>query len=607
MGLNLGSLTVALDADAKQMEAGIGQAKRALRNMRTALNKTDRKAVATGRAISKSFKKAGKQIEITRQQVKRFSFVLAAAATAAIVAGTNFSKGLGELEAITGIAGSELDMFEQAAKRLSTTTQQSATEILSAFKLIGSAKSELVGTPALLIETAEAAITLAEAAGIDLTDASAALGNTLNQFGLSGADANRVINVLAAGAALGAKEIPFLTQAMKEAAPVAKLLGISVEETVAILEGLGRSGIEASKAGTGFRNFFTILSTSGIADFNVEVLGAQKVIENLKAANLDIAESEKLFGREVLVASAAILEQSGFIADLLPKITGTAEAQRQAAVNADTLSGKFVRLKNSASTAGIAFTQQVEPILNFFLFVGTAVTDAIGNIDGIYETLVSQMIKGTIHIGAAFQGLGLIIKTSLFEAFDFGKGVVGSFVSVLASAFDKIPGLGNVSKDLFDFTGDLARDKKGFGSQSFNTEFDAIKSDQAAKIKAVDDIFLQIFQDKLPGLKETSAATTAKEEVKTGFQGRPGEIDESTLPQLGGFTANTGPSEKILTQERILQEMILMRQAFERGENTLELKVEVDENNIVKLITKNPAFQAAFDKRTEDATRQAIR
>src|SRR5690606_11091448 len=108
---------------------------------------------------------------------------------------------------ITGATGDDLAYYEEQAKKIGQTTSLSASQAVEAFKLIGSAKPELLSNKEALAAMTEEAIKLAEASGMDLPDAANSLASALNQFGESSEEANRYINVMAAGAKEGSAEI----------------------------------------------------------------------------------------------------------------------------------------------------------------------------------------------------------------------------------------------------------------------------------------------------------------------------------------------------------------------------------------------------------------
>lgn len=83
------------------------------------------------------------------------------------------------------------------------TTEYSASQAAEALKLMASAKPELLNTADGLTTATHSALILAQAAGTTLPDATKTLALSLNQFGASANQADRYINVLAAGAKYG--------------------------------------------------------------------------------------------------------------------------------------------------------------------------------------------------------------------------------------------------------------------------------------------------------------------------------------------------------------------------------------------------------------------
>ena len=136
------------------------------------------------------------------------AFKLMGAALAAVGAGqvlsniisqTNqFNKSVSELAAITGATGEDLKFYREQAALIGQTTTLSASQAVTAFQLIASAKPDLLESRDALAAVTAEAVTLAEAASIDLTDAAQTVGVSLNQFGAGAEEAARFVNVLAA-------------------------------------------------------------------------------------------------------------------------------------------------------------------------------------------------------------------------------------------------------------------------------------------------------------------------------------------------------------------------------------------------------------------------
>lgn len=274
-----------------------------------------------------------------------------------------FNKSISELSAITGATGRDLRTLTEASKEFGATTTLSASQAAAAFKLIASAKPDLLtNVDALQAVTAEA-ITLAEAAGIDLPNAANALGNALNQFGAEADQANRFINVLAAGAKFGSSSIQDTSDALRDAGVSAANANVSFEETNAAIQALATSGIRGARAGTGLRNVLTILDTATDEQLRPSVVGLGQALENLAAQQLDNTEFVKLFGRENQNAARILLNQRDNFKSLTQQLTGTNTAFEQASTRTDNLAGDLLALNSAFEGVQIEAAQLADETL----------------------------------------------------------------------------------------------------------------------------------------------------------------------------------------------------------------------------------------------------
>ena len=129
--------------------------------------------------------------------------------------GIGFEQLMADLSSITGIAGDELRDLGKVDRQTGKESGLGAQQAANAFALLASQiqvdKIGMEGLKALQQNT----ITLSHAAGMSMNDAATALAGTINQFGLQATEANRVINILAAGSKYGAAEIVDLSQSFK--------------------------------------------------------------------------------------------------------------------------------------------------------------------------------------------------------------------------------------------------------------------------------------------------------------------------------------------------------------------------------------------------------
>lgn len=266
---------------------------------------------------------------------------------AAVTANMEFEKSLSSLRALTGVTAEELNYFRAEAIRMAMDSTQSATQMVEAYKLIGSQMPELLKNKTALTATAEAAVTLAEAAELDVPTAAKALTGSLNQMGQSSAHAAEYINILAAASQQGSADIPYLNKAVENAGGTASSVGIKFNELVAAIEAIAPRITDAASAGTNLRNIFLTLESSSDQKLRPSVVGLSRALDNLAAKNMDATQLTKMFGKESVTAAIAILQERDAFEQLRTGITGTNTAYEQASINTDNLAGSVGKLQSA--------------------------------------------------------------------------------------------------------------------------------------------------------------------------------------------------------------------------------------------------------------------
>lgn len=265
----------------------------------------------------------------------------------AITANMEFEKSLSSLRSLTGVSADELNYFRTEAIRMGMDSMQSASQMVDAFKLIGSQMPELLKNKTALTQTAEAAVVLAEAAELDVPTAAKALTGALNQMGASSSEATNYINILAAASQQGSADIPYLNKAIENAGGAASSTGVKFNELVAIIEAIAPKITDAASAGTNLRNIFLTLESSTNQNLRPSVVGLSAAIDNLSKMNLDAVQLTKMFGKESVTAAIAILQEKDAFDNLSKSIKDTNTTYDQAAINNDNLSGSIGKLQSA--------------------------------------------------------------------------------------------------------------------------------------------------------------------------------------------------------------------------------------------------------------------
>ena len=275
----------------------------------------------------------------------------------------NFQQGVADLSAITGATGKDLDYLRNQAIELGKDTKGGAIKVLDAYKLIASAKPELLENVESLNLVTEATLTLAKAAGIELPEAATALTDAMNQFGADASQASVFVDALANGAKYGAAEIPQTTEALLKFGAVARSSNINIKESVALVQLLAENGIKGAEAGTALRNVLLKISApdalpkeaqQALKDLGISFellkdksIPIQEKFEALKPLLADNGKLLKAFGFENITTARNIIEHTDRLKDLTSKMGEVGTAEEQASKRMDTFKGAAERASST--------------------------------------------------------------------------------------------------------------------------------------------------------------------------------------------------------------------------------------------------------------------
>ncbi|EMQ7126743.1 phage tail tape measure protein [Salmonella enterica] len=258
-----------------------------------------------------------------------------------------YAQSLSDLQAITGASTAQMKLYDQAAQEMGRTTEYSASQAAEAIKLMASAKPELLSTSEGLSAATKSALTLAQAAGTTLPDATRTLALSLNQFGAGAEQADRYINVLAAGAKYGSSEIVDTAAAIKNGGVAAAQAGVGFEQLNAAIQVLAAREIKGGEAGTALRNVILNLEKGADKSLKPSVVGLSQALANLAGKNLSTAQAVKLFGVENITAASILVDNRSKLDELTTALTGTQTAHEQAAIRVNNLNGDLMGLTSA--------------------------------------------------------------------------------------------------------------------------------------------------------------------------------------------------------------------------------------------------------------------
>ena len=334
-----GDVLVRMKADVSNYDANIAKARRQLDNFK----KDNLSMSGVLRQTSSSLVGMAAQYASVAAAIG----AVGGAITSNIATARGFEKSMSQLSSLTGMVGADLEKLKGYAIELGSSTTLSASQVADAFRMIGSQQPQLLASGEALKAVTKNAITLAEAAGIDLATASQTLSTSINQMGGDSANAERYINVLAAASQKGAGDIAWLGEAITKSGTTAKAVGTDYEELVANLEQLAKAGFDASTAGTALRSIIMNLEKQANNDFKPSIVGLTQAFENLGKANLSIVGYQEIAGKMFASQAKALADAAGEAKNMTAAITGTNTAEEQAKTNTDNLDGSLKSLASA--------------------------------------------------------------------------------------------------------------------------------------------------------------------------------------------------------------------------------------------------------------------
>lgn len=324
------------------------------------------------------------------------SFASAAAIAGGILMGINFSinavkdyeDALASFRTIVGGTNAEFKKYSDQSLIVAKNTKSSAVDVVKAFESIAGLNSSLAKTPEALGAISEAAIIMARGSGDDLQKSAENLVGIMNQFNYEASQADRVINVLAAGQAVGASSISKTADAFTVFGAVAKTANIEVEEATALVQVLGSKMVMGSEAGTALRSTIGLLQKSGFGyknglfDINQALEEAKKKYDSLSTAKKKDAFIAKTFGEINKSTGTILLTNIEQFKQFTKAVGGTSEAQKAAELKSTTLTAKLDQLK-AAWVNQIVGSDQATSSLHLAKQAIGFVTDNLGTLISI--------------------------------------------------------------------------------------------------------------------------------------------------------------------------------------------------------------------------------
>ena len=394
----MADLKVTLSLLTGKFDQGLATATKSIQRFQSNVNKA-------GRQIVNSLNFTGINTTALLNPYTAAAAAIGGVVTSVISNQVKFEKSMDNFQAILGVSAREMEYFSQEAIRMGSTTTQTASQVAEAYTMIAARLPQLLKSKEGLVQVTEAAIILAEAAGITVDEAGKALADSINQTGASAYEASRYINVLAAGSRNGAGDITYLNTALEKFGSIGSTVGMSFEQLVASIETVAPKITDASSAGIYLRQVLLTLEKQNDEGLRPSVVGISQALENLAAKQLTVAEYAQMFDKRAVITAMTLVEQRNKFNELTNAVTGTNTAYEQAELRTDNVKGAITRLSSAWERFTLSVSNSTGALQGFLDTLATVlntITDGFANNNAAESAQINtkydiQAINGIIE------------------------------------------------------------------------------------------------------------------------------------------------------------------------------------------------------------------
>lgn len=460
-----------------------------------------------------------------------------------VSAAGNFEATLNRFSAVTGdslaSAGMDVEDFSDLFLEMGAKTQYSAQQAGEA--AVNLAKGGI--DPATIAAGGlEAALALAAAGELELATAAEITAKQLGVWASTGVDAATVANLMAQAANASTVDVENLALGMAQVGGVAKLTGLSLDETVQTMALLSPGFGSASDAGTSFKMFLSNLIPTtekaknamkdlGLAtsdnqslffDAQGNFIGMEQAAGLLASATADLSEEERqlaletIFGQDAIRAASLIAEQgaAGFNA-MGESMNAAGTAAEQAEERNRGYNFALEEMRGSLETLQIVIGTELLPILtdliqnhitpgiNSFMEFSKAVFESedpmatlVQKIDELipgfsdFVAGVTEVINTLVNLPARISEISTTLQEEFAPEIQLAQAVFETAMIVIGKVVDAV--VGTVMEAFNELTSELTTDSTTWTNlvKSFEAYWTALQPHIAGILATIGALFL---------------------------------------------------------------------------------------------------------------------
>lgn len=412
----------------------------------------------------------------------------------------NFQQQLNVLGAVSGATGGEIKKLSALAIKLGNDAKLPATSAKDA----ADAMTELAKAGLSVKDTMSAArgvLQLSAAGQLDNATAASITANALQAFNLEGREANRVADLLAAGANASSADVSDMALSLQQSASSAHQLGVPVEDLTTAIAEMANQGIKGSDAGTSLKTMFTRLAAPTAAGakelkkLNIQAFDAQGNFIGLEATAGQFQKAlvklnpkqraqalSTIFGSDAQRAANVVLGQGADKFDELKgKVTESGAAQKLAAAQTQGYKGAVEAFKSSVETLGITIGTKLLPT---FTNLAREASGLVGFIDGNQTAAfaligtVASLAAGIVILNAGYKAWKAAAEAAFVAQKILNSAVVANPYVLLGAAIVAIGVYALTTRDNTNFMADAFENAR----RNVDALSDALRNQKSAQI-----------------------------------------------------------------------------------------------------------------------------
>lgn len=257
---------------------------------------------------------------------------------AAAKANIEYEAELAKLEAVTGANADEMRRLSDNILEVAGSTRFTSAEVVQLQTSLG----KLGFSTQEIIDATQSIANVAQALGEKAAPVAEKVGQILNQFNLTAAEAAQVGDVLVGTINNSALSFESFGTAIQYVGPLAAEVGTDFTDLSGAMAVLADSGFTASRIGTGLRGILTELGTSG--------QDLTSIVEELAEEEISFAEAVELVGKRSAAQLLTLIDNVDILEEAEERYEETGAAIVASAKQIDTFKGN-TELLNSAWNA----------------------------------------------------------------------------------------------------------------------------------------------------------------------------------------------------------------------------------------------------------------